>query len=153
MPERASPELIARVSENFEWWNGAAPELMLNEYAEDAELDVSAVFTDTPPLRGHAGIRHQLDEWWETWEGLRIDPLEVLVVGGGRFVVEVRIWGKGKRSGAEVDQRFAFVYTLRQSDNLIARAQLFPNMDAALNFARGERPRRAVRAGGTDAST
>ena len=135
MPEPASPELIARVSDNFEWWNGGEPQLMLHEYAEDAELDVSAVFTDTPPLRGHDGIRHQLDEWWDTWEGLRIDPLEVVEVGRGRFVVEVRMWGKGKRSGAEVDQRFAFVYTFRESDNLIARAQLFPGMEAALSSA------------------
>jgi hypothetical protein len=30
---------------------------MLNEYAEDGELDLSAVFTDTPVIRGHEGMR------------------------------------------------------------------------------------------------
>jgi hypothetical protein len=145
MPEPAPPELIARVSENFEWWNCGEPQLMLHEYAEDAELDVSAVFADTPPVAGHVGIRHRLDEWWDTWQGLRIDPLEVLEVGGGRFVVEVRMWGKGKRSGAEVDQRLAFVYMLRESDSLIARAHLFPSVHDALDFA--TRSNRAASAG------
>ena len=81
-------------------------------------------------------MRDQLDEWWETWEGLRMDSLEVLDVGGGRFVVDMRLWGKGKRSGAEVDQRFAFLYTLREADNKIVRAQLFPTARAAMDHAK-----------------
>ena len=82
-------------------------------YAEDGEFDVSEVFTDTQPFRGHESMRRYWDEMWETWEGIRMDPLEVFDVGGGRFVVDVRLWGKGKRSGVEVDQRFANLYTLR----------------------------------------
>jgi ketosteroid isomerase-like protein len=48
----------------------------------------------------------------------------------------VRLWGKGKRSGAEVDQRFAFLYTLREADDKIVRAQLFPDAQAALDHAK-----------------
>ena len=33
-----------------------------------------------------------------------MDPLEVFDVGDGRYVVDVRLWGKGKRSGVEVDR-------------------------------------------------
>jgi ketosteroid isomerase-like protein len=106
MPQAPSPEILARVNDNFEWWNGGEPQL-----------------------------RHQLDEWWETWEGLRMDSLQVLDVGRGRFVVDVRLWGKGKRSGAEVDQRFAFLYTLREADTKIVRAQLFPDAQAAMDHA------------------
>ena len=47
-------------------------------------------------------------------------------LGSGRYVVDVRLWGKGKRSGAEVDQRFAYLYTLRAEDEKIIRAQLTP---------------------------
>ena len=80
-------------------------------------------------------MRRQITQWYEAWEGVRIDPVEVIDLGGGRFVVEIRMWGKGRRSGAEVDQRFAFVYTLREPDSLIVRAQLFPSARAALDFA------------------
>jgi ketosteroid isomerase-like protein len=135
MPEPAPPELIARVSESYEWWNGGEPQLMLNDYAEDAELDISAVFTDMPPIHGHEGMRQQLDAWHDAWEGVRMDPTEIVNLGGGRFVVEVRMWGKGRRSGAEVDQRFAFLYTAREGDHKIVRAQLFPTAQAALNSA------------------
>jgi ketosteroid isomerase-like protein len=133
----ASPEILARVAESFEWWNGGEPHLMLNDYAEDAALDLSAVFTDTPPIHGHDGIRQQIGEWYEAWEGVRMDPVEVVELGAGRFVVEVRMWGKGRRSGAEVDQRVAFLYTTREPDNLIERAQLFPTAQAALDYAHG----------------
>ena len=114
MPDPASPEIIARVSESFEYWNDGEPQLMLQEYAEDGELDLSAVFTDMPVFRGHEGIRDQIEVLWETWEGVRMNSLEVFDVGGGRFVVEARWWGKGRRSGAEVDQHIAWLYTTRE---------------------------------------
>jgi ketosteroid isomerase-like protein len=140
MAETASPEIIARVRENFEWWNGGDPYLMLDEYAEDGELDLSAVFTDTPVIRGHDGMRRQLDEFWAVWEGVKMDALEVFEIGRLRFVVDVRLWGKGRRSGAEVDQRFACLYTLRDSDKKIARCQFFPTRQAAMDFATGSAP-------------
>jgi ketosteroid isomerase-like protein len=135
MPESASQEILARVSENFEWWNGGEPQLMVNEYAADAELDISAVFADTPPMKGHDAIRQRITEWYEAWEGVRMDTVDVIELDGGQFVVDLRIWGKGRRSGAEVDQRFAFLYSLRDSDNLIVRAQMFRTPKAALDAA------------------
>jgi ketosteroid isomerase-like protein len=135
MPETASPEIVERFQEGFECWNGGELDLMQDMYAEDGEFDLSAVFTDTAPFRGHEGMRRQWDELWETWEGLRMDPLEVLDVGDMRFVVDVRLWGKGKRSGAEVDQRFAYLYTIREADGKIVRCQLFATVEAATDAA------------------
>jgi ketosteroid isomerase-like protein len=145
MPQAASPELLARVKESFEYWNDGEPQLMLDEYAEDAALDLSAFFTDMPVFHGHDGIRGQIDEFWKTWEGIRMDSLEVIDVGSGRFVVDARLWGKGKRSGAEVDQRAAWLYTLREPDQKIVRAQLFPTVEAAMNYVADPRPREARR--------
>jgi ketosteroid isomerase-like protein len=135
MPETASPEVVERFKDGFECWNGGELDLMQDMYAADGEYDVSAVFTDTPPYRGHESMRRQWDELWEVWEGVRMDPLEVFDIGGRRFVVDVRLWGRGKRSGAEVDQRFAFLYTLREVDEKIVRCQLFPTVQAAMDFA------------------
>jgi ketosteroid isomerase-like protein len=132
VPQTASPEVVERFREGFECWNGGELDLMQDMYAEDGEFDVSAVFTDTPPFKGHESMRRQWDELWETWEGIRQDPLEVFELGGGRFLVEVRLWGKGKRSGVEVDQRFAYVYTVREADEKIVRAQLFATVEAAM---------------------
>ena len=112
-------------------------------YAEDAVFDVSAVFTDVAPVRGHQNMRRYWDELWEVWGGLRLDPLEAFDVGNRRYVVDVRLWGKGKRSGVEVDQRFAFLYTLRPDDEKIIRAQLLPDVAAALSAAESSAPQTA----------
>jgi ketosteroid isomerase-like protein len=135
MPQTASPEVVERFREGFECWNDGELDLMQDMYAEDGEFDLSAVFTDTRPFRGHGSMRRQWNEMWETWEGVRMDPLEVFDVGDRRFVVEARLWGKGKRSGAEVDQRFAYLYTLREGDEKVVRCQLFANVKAAMEVA------------------
>jgi hypothetical protein len=43
------------------------------------------------------------------------------------------LWGKGKRSRVEVDQRLALLYTLRESDEKVVRNQLFPTVQAAID--------------------
>src|SRR5205823_1806828 len=60
---------------------------MLDHYPEDAEYDFSAVFTDTKPHRGRESLRRQWEEMLETWEGVRMDPLDAFDLGGGRFVL------------------------------------------------------------------
>ena len=124
-----------RVQERFECWNRGEFDLMLEPYAEDVVFDVSAVFTDLAPVRGHENIRRSWYELRETWDGLRLDPLELLEVGDGRYVLEVRLWGKGKRSSVEVDQRFAFLYAFRPEGGKIILAQLLPDVAAALSAA------------------
>jgi ketosteroid isomerase-like protein len=108
---------------------------MQDMYAEDAVFDVSAVFTDVAPKRGHQAMRRYWNELWETWDGIRLDPVKAFDVGGGRYVVDVRLWGKGRRSGVEVDQRFAFLYTLRPEDERVIHAQLLPDVAAAISAA------------------
>jgi len=135
MIQSASPEVVSRFHVGFECWNGGELDLMKDMYAEDGEFDVSLVFTDVPAISGYDQMRRFWDELWETWEGVRQDPLEVFDVGGGRFVVDVRLWGKGKRSGAEVDQRFGYLYTVRASDEKIVRCQMFPSVQAAIEAA------------------
>jgi ketosteroid isomerase-like protein len=133
--QQPPPEILELVMENFEWWNDGKPELMLDSYTEDGELDLSAVFTDTPIIHGRENMRRQTVDFWESWEGLRMDSLEVIRVDDRRFVVDVRLWGKGKRSGANVDQRFAFLYTLHPTRNKVVRAKLFPTVQEAIDFA------------------
>jgi len=55
-------------------------------------------------------------------------------------VVDVRLWGKGKRSGVEVDQRFAYLYTLRPEDEKVIRAQLFQDVPSAVAVAESSAP-------------
>jgi ketosteroid isomerase-like protein len=123
-----------RVQERFDCWNRDEFEPMEEMYAEDALFDVSAVFTDVAPMRGKENIRRYWYELRETWAGLRLDPVEVLDVGDGRYVADLRLWGRGKRSGVEVEQRFAFLYTVRPDGKIIG-VRLLPDLAAALSAA------------------
>jgi ketosteroid isomerase-like protein len=132
--EPVPPEILdrLRVTETFECWNRDELEPMLQFYAPDAVFDVSAVFTDVPPKRGHAEMLSYWRELRETWGGgMRSDPIAAHDLGEGRFVLELRLWGKGTLSGVEVDQRFAFLYTIR-ADGKVISAQLFPDLVAAI---------------------
>jgi ketosteroid isomerase-like protein len=130
--EATPSQTVERVRRGYEFWNSGTPDLILDLYADDAELDVSAVFPDLDVYRGRDSMRRQLDALWDAWEGVRMDPLAVFDLGGGRFVVDLRWWGRGKRSGLEVDRRAAFLYTFRATDDKIVRGQLFPSVDEAL---------------------
>ena len=126
---------MQRFKDGWECWNDHELDLMADMYAPDAELDLSPVFDDMPIFKGKESMRRQWEELWQTWEGLRMDPIEVFDVGDERFLVDVRLWGRGKRSGAEVDQRFAFLYTVRESDDLVVGLKVFPTLAAALEAA------------------
>ena len=132
-----SPEVLdrLRLEERFECWNRGEFELMLEPYAEDAVFDVSAVFTDIAPVRGRENMQRCWQEMRETWDGVRLDPVELLDVGDGGYVVDLRLWGRGRRSGAEVDQRFAMLYAVRPEDGKVTRAQLLPDMAEAISVA------------------
>jgi hypothetical protein len=65
MPRTVPPEQIPdEFKQSFECWQSGELDLMEDTYADDAELDVSAVFTDTRPYRGKESMRRYWDEVW-----------------------------------------------------------------------------------------
>jgi ketosteroid isomerase-like protein len=131
--ERVSREVLDRfqIQERFDCWNQAELEPMLEMYAEDAVFDVSSVFVDVAPVHGHEDMLRYWRELRETWGWMRTDPLELLELEDGRFVLEILLSGRGTRSGVEADRRVAFLYTLRR-DGKVIRAELYPDVAAAL---------------------
>jgi ketosteroid isomerase-like protein len=129
----ASPEVRSLVHQGFECWNTGQTDLMADMYATDAEVDFSAVFPDTAVISGEREMRRFWEETWNAWEGIRLEPLDVIEVDSTHFVVPVRLWGKGRSSGIEVDQRFACLYAVR--DGLVVSNKLFPDTDSALAAA------------------
>jgi len=134
MAQPVSPEILARFKEGFECWNRDEIEEMASMYAEDAVFDLSAVFADTAPVRGHEDMNRYWSELRETWAGIRQDPIEAFDRGSGQYAVDVRLSGKWSRSGIEVDQRFAMLYTFGE-DGKVVSARLFPDVAAAFSAA------------------
>jgi ketosteroid isomerase-like protein len=130
----AAPEALAAFIEGWECYNRHDFDAMEALYSSDAVLDVSNVYLDERPRRGREDMRAYWEEMWEISGGMRIEPIEVLDVGGDRYVVLVEYGQRGKRSGVDVGRGLACLYTLREG--LVARLDLFPDRDAAVAAAR-----------------
>jgi ketosteroid isomerase-like protein len=86
--------MLARMDPDFEW----------------RPLEASVV---ARVHRGHEEVRHYVDDWIGTLEGLRIevvDPVEI----GDRVVASVRASGRGRGSGVQLDTSFCQVWTVRE---------------------------------------
>jgi ketosteroid isomerase-like protein len=130
-----SPEIKAFVDKGFTCWNTGEIDLMADDYADDAEVDATAAFPDGRRYKGREEFARYFHDLWDAWDRLRIEPLDVAELGGGKVLVEVRLTGRGRNSGIEIDQRAGFLYTLREQDQKVARVQMFPSKYAALEAA------------------
>ena len=84
--------------------------------------------------RGQDAIRVMWSSIQEGFGGtLRIELPEVVDCGGEQVVVVIEARGTGSGSGAEVQQRWAQLVTVR--DGLVFRVEPYPDRDAALKAA------------------
>jgi ketosteroid isomerase-like protein len=81
------------------------------------------------PTQGHDAVRTSLAHWKAEWDDYRLTPEEFVDLGD-RVVVTVRLGGRGRGSGVEIDARFYDVYTLR--DGKIVRMDQFTERSEAL---------------------
>jgi hypothetical protein len=73
------------------------------------------------------------EQMWDISGGMPMDPVEVLAVGRGRYVVMMASGIVGKLSRADVAGTGALLYTLR--DGLSARLDVLADREAALAAA------------------
>jgi ketosteroid isomerase-like protein len=118
-----------RVRASYEALNGGDVAGALAALAPDAEWHESEAFPDTGAYRGRDAIGEFLDGFLESWERFHQDVDEVLEEGD-RVAVMIHLRARGKGSGAEVDARYAHVWTLREG--LGARVDAYYDRDAAL---------------------
>ena len=62
--------------------------------------------------RGREEVRHYVEDWLATFEGVRLD-LEDTTEVADRVVTVVRGHGRGRASGLALDNRFCQVWTVR----------------------------------------
>ena len=84
------------------------------------------------PEQGHDAVRASAVRWKSEWDDYELIP-EDLVDVGDRVLATVRLRGRGRGSGIEIDARFYDVYTLR--DGKIVRMDQFTERSEALKAA------------------
>ena len=102
-------------------------EAALPVFAPDVE-----VVTALERFHGRAGVVTEAERWEEIWSDYRFE-VEDLIEAGDKVVLLYRQVGIAKGSGIEVEERAAWIYTLREGE--IARVEMFQDRETALRAA------------------
>jgi ketosteroid isomerase-like protein len=110
---------------SMEWAQAVDPDVIWEEN-EPAFTGLERTY------HGHAGLAQWFQEVLEPWdfyevEGLRLEEVKDSVIA------QIRLQGRGKESGAEVDMTVCNVFTFR--DGRIVRRQLFFEWEDAVRAA------------------
>jgi len=107
----------------------------LPEYWTD-DIDHRAVegaVDDRGPIRGQEALRAYVQDWLDTFDDFRIEPVELIDAGEDTVITILRASGRAKLSGVETDLTYAVVYTIR--DGKIAPGREYVTREAALEAA------------------
>ena len=108
-------------------------EAALPAFASDVE-----VLTSLERFHGPSGVVEEARRWEEMWTDYRFE-VEDLIDAGDTVVLLYHQVGRAKESGVEVEERAAWVYTIRERK--ITRVEMFQDRESALSAA-GVRPAR-----------
>ena len=124
-------EIVRRAYEAF---SRAGLDGLLEHFHPDAEYDITrAIGPFAGMYYGHAAIRSFLADYFATWEYVRMEPEDIVDVGGDHVVVLLRMHMRGKGSGVDVEARTNNVWTLR--DGKAVRMAVYNNRAEALEAA------------------
>lgn len=101
--------------------------------APDVEWHESAALPDAGVFRGRDAVRAFLEQFLESWQELH-QEIEEVVVEGDRAALMIHLTARGRGSGAQVDARYAHVWTLRDAEGV--RVDAYDDRAAALRAIR-----------------
>ena len=108
-----SEENIDRIRADYEEFSRTG-EVNVEFLAPDFELHQASSIVDTAGVfHGPDAFREVLSELQGAFEELSFEAEEFIEAPGGEIVVFIRARGRGRGSGAEVDNRIAQVWTIR----------------------------------------
>jgi ketosteroid isomerase-like protein len=132
-----SQENVEIVRRFFDAFNegGLNAEDMLVQYFTD-DIDYRAVEgapDDHGPIRGKEALRAYAQDWLDTFDNFRHEPVELTDAGDDKVIAVFRVSGRAKLSGVETDLTYAAFYTFRAGK--IARGREYWTRAEALEAA------------------
>lgn len=117
-----SEDNVELVRKGFEALNRGDRATMARLLAPDVEWhSLAGPIVGVSTIRGREAMLRFWQEILESIEGFRASPEEVTELGDDRVLVVARYEGRGRASGAEVDQRIATIYEIRDGMAAIVR--------------------------------
>jgi ketosteroid isomerase-like protein len=92
--------------------------------AIDPDIDYRAAqgaLDDRGPIRGKEALRAQVQDWFDTFDDFRQEPVELVDAGEDKIISVIRVTGRAKLSGVETDLTYAALYTFRDGKIAVGR--------------------------------
>ena len=102
-------------------------------WSEEGEFHSTFAASEGRVFRGRQRFRDYFDTVDEAFDDMRVEVEEITEVGEDRLVVVLRVSGRGKGSGVNVEQHNGQVWTF--VDSKIARIDSYMNRAEALKAA------------------
>jgi ketosteroid isomerase-like protein len=114
---------------SYESLNDGDIDAAMEALAEDAEWHESEVLPDTGVYRGREAIRAFLTEFLASWERFH-QTVDEVHRAGDRILVLIHLEATGRGSAADVDARYAHLWTVSEGRGV--RVDAFYDRDEAL---------------------
>jgi ketosteroid isomerase-like protein len=88
---------------------------------------------DHGPIHGKDALRAYVQDWLDTFDEFKSEPVELIDAGEDNVIAVIRISGHAKLSGVETDLFYAALYRIREGK--IARGREYWTRDEALKAA------------------
>jgi ketosteroid isomerase-like protein len=138
-----SEENVERVRFGFEVFNQGDYDTALEGIEDHVEWHVLEDMPDAQVYRGPSEIRKFWEAWRDMFDEFHVEPEEI-IDAGDEIVVMIRVRGRGRESGAEVDTpAFPQVWSFR--DGRVINVAMYQSREKALRAAGIEEPSRGSR--------
>ena len=126
-----SQENVEVVRSAFEAWDSVGVAAILAFVDPNAEMQVASASLDEGVIKGREAIGAYLTSVVEElWDSFGIEDTNYESMGQHHVVVDVRMSGRGRGSGAAVEQRFVEAFEVR--GGRIVRWGVYPDRAEAL---------------------
>jgi ketosteroid isomerase-like protein len=125
---------VAAVEQAYEALADGGLDRFLDHWTDDLDhRSIEGAPDDRGAIHGRDAMRAYAQDWIDTFDEFRIEPVELTDAGRGMVVAVLRYGGRAKLSGIETDDTFGVVFTIR--DGKIARGREYATRDQALEAA------------------
>jgi ketosteroid isomerase-like protein len=129
-----SQENVEVVRRAFEAFAQVGLDAMGDFWADDIDYRaIEGALDDRGPMHGKDAVRAHWQDWLDTFDDLKAEPLELIDAADEQVVTVLRFGGRAKQSGVETDLTYANLYTIR--DGKIARGREYWTKEQALEAA------------------
>ena len=106
----------------------------MEHFTDDVDYRaVSGAPDDTGPIHGKNAFRAWLKDWFDMFDGFKMELLETIDAGEDTVVWVERFGGRARRSGIQIDLVIGGVFTIR--DGKLARGREYATREQALQAA------------------